>query len=176
MNNEGALGQMTAQFALLTLISFGGVNVVLPDAHRFLVDVHHWLTDQEFADYFAIAQAAPGPNFLMFALIGWKIDGVIGAVAASLAIILPAGTLAFIGGGLWHYFREAPWRRAVQLGLAPITIGLVFSSGYVLSNAADHDWLTFGITAITAVVTLYSKINPLWIFAGAALIGTFALT
>jgi chromate transporter len=176
MIEEGALGKMTAQFALLTLISFGGVNVVLPDAHRFLVDVHHWITDQEFADYFAIAQAAPGPNFMMFALIGWKIDGVIGAIAASLAIILPAGGLAFIGGGLWHYFREAPWRRAVQLGLAPITIGLVFSSGYVLSSAADHDWLTFGITAITAVVTLYSKINPLWVFAGAALIGTFALS
>ncbi len=176
MTEEGALGKMTAQFALLTLISFGGVNVVLPDAHRFLVDVHHWITDQEFADYFAIAQAAPGPNFMMFALIGWKIDGVIGAIAASLAIILPAGGLAFIGGGLWHYFREAPWRRAVQLGLAPITIGLVFSSGYVLSSAADHDWLTFGITAITAVVTLYSKINPLWVFAGAALIGTFALS
>jgi chromate transporter len=70
MKASSVLWQIAAQFALLSLLSFGGVNVILPDAHRFVVDVHHWLTDQQFADFFAIAQAAPGPNFLMFGLMG----------------------------------------------------------------------------------------------------------
>jgi chromate transporter len=176
MNQSDALLLIAARFALLSLLSFGGVNVVLPDAHRFVVDTQHWLTDRQFADFFAIAQAAPGPNFLMFALIGWQVAGALGAMVATLAMVVPAATLAFVVGGLWHRFRNAPWRRAVQSGLAPITIGLVFSSAFVLGSAADHDWLTFAITAITAVVALGTKINPLWLFAGAGLVGLFTMS
>lgn len=176
MSQGTILAQIAARFTLLSLLSFGGVNVVLPDAHRFIVDTQHWLTDQQFADFFAIAQAAPGPNFLMFALIGWQVAGFFGAVVATLAISVPAGTVAFLVGGLWHRFRNAPWRRAIQIGLAPITIGLVFSSAFVLSSAADHDWLTFAITAATAIIALGTDINPLWLFLAAGLIGLFAMT
>lgn len=176
MSQGTILVQIAARFTLLSLLSFGGVNVVLPDAHRFIVDTQHWLTDQQFADFFAIAQAAPGPNFLMFALIGWQVAGFFGAVVATLAISVPAGTVAFLVGGLWHRFRNAPWRRAIQIGLAPITIGLVFSSAFVLSSAADHDWLTFAITAATAIIALGTDINPLWLFLAAGLIGLFAMT
>ena len=52
-----------------------------------------------------------------------------------------------------------------------MTIGLVFSSALVLSAAADHDWLTFAITVLTAVVALGTKLNPLWVFAAAGLLG-----
>jgi chromate transporter len=175
MKESSLLIQLAAQFALLSILSFGGVNVILPDAHRFVVEVHHWLTDQQFADFFAIAQAAPGPNFLMFALIGWQVSGLVGALVATLAIAMPSGTLAYIVGGLWQRFRDKPWRRCMQTGLAPITIGLVFSSGYVLSTAADHDWITFGITVVTAVVTLATDINPLWIFLVAGTLGALGL-
>lgn len=172
MKQGDLIGQIAVHFALLSLLSFGGVNVVLPDAHRYIVDTQHWLTDQQFADFFAIAQAAPGPNFLMFALIGWQIAGVAGAIVGTLAISVPAGTLSFIIGGVWHRFRNAPWRKAVQTGLAPITIGLVFSTAFVLSSAADRDWLTFAVTAITATIALCTNINPLWLFFGAGLLGT----
>jgi len=176
MKTSSPLAQLAAQFALLSLLSFGGMNVVLPDAHRFLVDVHHWLTDQQFADYYAIAQAAPGPNFLMFALFGWHVAGLIGAVVAALAVALPSGALAYVVGGLWQRFRDRPWRRCVQAGLAPITVGLVFSTGYVLSRAADHSLVTLGITAGTLVITLATNINPLWLFLVAGLLGALGLT
>jgi len=176
MTQFGAVGALSVQFALLSLLSFGGVNVVLPEAHRFVVETNHWLSDQEFADFFAIAQAAPGPNFLMFALIGWQVAGLVGAMAAALAIIVPAGTLAFAVGGLWQRFRDAPWRRAVQWGLAPITLGLVYASGFVLCRAADHNGVTFAITAITVIVTLASDLNPLWLFLAAGVLGAMGLT
>lgn len=175
MKTGDILLQMAMQFALLSILSFGGINVILPDVHRFVVDVHHWLTNQEFADFFAIAQAAPGPNFLMFGLMGWKAAGPIGAIVAALSIAGPAATVAFVVGGLWHRFRGALWRRAVQLGLAPVTIGLVFSSGLVLGTAADHDWITYAITAATAVITVGSEVNPLWLFFAAGMLGVFGL-
>jgi chromate transporter len=168
--------QLAAHLALVSVLAIGGINVALPDVHRFVVDLHGWLTDQEFTDMFAIAQAAPGPNMLIFALIGWKVDGLAGACAATLAVIAPCGAVAYALNRPWQHFRTATWRRAVQFGIAPITVGLIFSTGYVLSSAADRNAVTFAITVATAVVTLATRINPLWLFAVAGLLGILGFT
>lgn len=174
--SEGPVWQLVAHLALLSVLAIGGINVVLPDVHRFVVDLHGWLTDQEFADMFAIAQAAPGPNMLIFALIGWKVGGLAGAGAATLAVIAPCSAVAYVLSRPWQRFRDALWRRAVQFGIAPITVGLVFSTGYVLSGAADRNAVTFAITVATAIMTLATRINPLWLFAVAGLLGILGFT
>ncbi|MDR2000935.1 MAG: chromate transporter, partial [Zoogloeaceae bacterium] len=56
------LTELLLQFALLSLIAFGGGNATLPEMHRIVVEQNHWLTDATFTELFAIAQAAPGPN------------------------------------------------------------------------------------------------------------------
>ena len=68
------LSALAVQFAMLSLLAFGGANAVIPEIHRQSVDIHHWMTDQDFASLFDIAQAAPGPNFLITTLIG-KVTG-----------------------------------------------------------------------------------------------------
>jgi chromate transporter len=171
MRDDSALPDMIGHFALLSILAVGGMNTVLPDAHHFTVELHRWLTDQEFADLFAIAQAAPGPNMLIFALIGWHVAGLAGALGATVAICGPSSLLAFSLDGLWRRFRDASWRRAVQYGIAPITVGLVFSTGYILSVAADTGWGLYAVTAGTATLTLTTRINPLWFFLGAGLLG-----
>ena len=65
------LQALAVQFSLLSLLAFGGANAVIPEIHRQSVAVHHWMTDKDFAALFAIAQSAPGPNFLISTLIGW---------------------------------------------------------------------------------------------------------
>lgn len=174
--SENPIWQLALHLALVSVLAIGGINVVLPDVHHFVVDLHGWLTNQEFADMFAIAQAAPGPNMLIFALIGWKVGGVLGAGAATLAVIAPCSAVAYALSRPWQHFREAPLRRAMQFGIAPITIGLIFSTGYVLSNAADRNAVTFAITVATAIVTLATRINPLWLFAVAGLLGILGFT
>ena len=57
----------------LSLLSIGGAISTTPDMHRFLVDQRHWLTDAQFNASVAIAQAAPGPNVLFIALMGWNV-------------------------------------------------------------------------------------------------------
>ncbi|HXP31855.1 MAG TPA: chromate transporter [Stellaceae bacterium] len=166
---------ITAQFALLSLLSFGGINTVLPEVHRFVVDVHGWLSDSEFADLFAIAQAAPGPNFLIASLIGWQVAGLLGAVGAALGICGPPCILTFFMARLWQRFHGSMWRRALQDGLAPLTVGLVLATGYVLSRAAIHGWVTGAITAATVALTLATRVHPLWLFAVAGVLGIFGL-
>ena len=70
------------EFTLLAFVAFGGATALLPEMHRVVVDNHHWLDDTTFTHLYAIAQAAPGPNVLVVTLIGWKVAGLAGALAA----------------------------------------------------------------------------------------------
>src|SRR5258708_29948419 len=87
---------LAAQLAVLSLISFGGIPAVLPDIHNLVVVTKGWVTDREFADFFAIARAMPGlPMILMTSLIGWKVAGLAGALAFAAATSRPSCTAAF---------------------------------------------------------------------------------
>jgi len=76
-------------FVPLSLVSFGGARTIIPDIERQTVSVHGWLTHREFIEMFAISRAAPGPGVTLVTLIGWKADGWLGALVASLAIYVP---------------------------------------------------------------------------------------
>jgi chromate transporter len=166
------LGALAVQFAGLSLVAFGGANAVIPEIQRQSVGLHHWMSDREFAALFAIAQAAPGPNFMISTLVGWKAAGVAGALVATLAMCAPSCLLTFWVAKLWDRHRDAPWRLAVGAGLAPVTVGLVASSAWLLSRAADLQWRLAAVTAVTAVVACVSRLNPLWWLAGAAALGS----
>ena len=98
-------------FMQLSLLAFGGTNSVLPEMQRQVVQVHPWLTSQEFAALFALAQAAPGPNMVVVTLIGWRVAGLAGALVTTLGVAGPSSVLTFIGYRLWYRFRAATWRR-----------------------------------------------------------------
>jgi chromate transporter len=171
MKPSDALLALALQFAGLSLVAFGGANAVIPEIHRQAVDVHHWMTDQDFAALFAIAQAAPGPNFLVSTLVGWKAAGLPGALIATAAMCAPSCLLTFWVAKVWDRYRETEWRAAVGGGLAPVTVGFVFSSAFVLVRAADADWRLALVTVASAAIVFFTKLNPLWCLGAAALLG-----
>jgi chromate transporter len=166
---------LALQFALLSLIAVGGATTVLPEMHRFFVESRGWIGDAEFVDLFAVAQVAPGPNVLIVSLLGWKVAGCAGAIVATLAMCGPSGLLTYGVAHIWHRFRGAPWRAAVQTGMAPLTIGLILASGYILARAADHGWAGYAITAATTVLVLTTRLHPLWLLGAAGLLGCLGL-
>ena len=163
--------ELIAQFLLLSMLSIGGANAILPEIHRRAVDVHHWMTDADFAQLFALSQAAPGPNVLIVSLIGWKVAGVVGGVVAMLAMSGPSSLLTYGVAHAWERFRDAPLRIAIQRGLAPVTVGLILASGYVLTRATDQSWAAYAITAVTLGLGLVTPMHPLWFLGIAAVIG-----
>jgi len=157
-------------FSLLSLLSVGGISAVMPEMQRFIVEVKAWTSPEEFLQLFAIAQAAPGPNVLIVSLIGWKLFGMAGAVVALVAMCLPAAGLAWWVSGIWERFKDAPWRKAIQRGLAPLTVGLVFAGGYVLATPNGLDWQHALVAGASAAALVFTKLNPLWLLgAGGAL-------
>ena len=162
-------------FASLSLLSIGGGNTVLPEMHLKSVSDYGWLTDQQFADVFAISQTAPGPSILIVTLIGYKAAGVLGAILATVAMMIPAGILVYLVAQIWERAKDSPLRVAIERGFAPLTVGLVLASGYVMSRAADHDWRAYVLTAICTGIFTFTKINPLVIVTIAGVLGYFQI-
>jgi chromate transporter len=164
MTDPSAPIALTAHLALVSSISFGGFPTVLPDVRNFVVGAHGWMTNQEFANLFAIAQAVPGPNMvLMMSLVGWKVWGFPGAVASAAATFGPPCAMYFAAYRVWDRFRDAPWQRVVRLGLVPVVMGLVIASGAVMARAADGSWRAVAVTLAAAGLMLATRLNPLWL-------------
>jgi chromate transporter len=167
---------LTAKLALLSAISFGGFPTVLPDVRAFVVTAHGWMTDEDFTNIFAIAQAIPGPNMiLMMGLVGWKVWGLPGAVASSTATFAPPCAIYFGAFRLWDRFRDAGWQRSVRAGLAPVTVGLIMASGIVMGWAANTSWPAVAISISAFAVLLTTRVNPIWLLAAGGAAGGLGL-
>jgi chromate transporter len=166
-----ALVALATQFASLSLLAFGGVNAVVPEMHRQAVDVHRWMSDADFSHLFALAQAAPGPNFMISTLIGWRVAGLAGAFVATIALCAPSCLLTIAVVRIWDVHRDSRWRAAIGSGLAPVTVGLVGASAWLLIKGADRAWPLAAVTTLTCLITVASRLNPLWCLAAAAAVG-----
>src|SRR6202162_5207448 len=176
MKGPSILVALTTHLALLSSISFGGFPSVLPAVRDLVVGNHGWMTDQDFSNFFAPAQAVPGPNMiLMMSFVGWKVWGIPGAVASALATFGPPCAIYFAAYRLWDRFRAAPSQHIVRLGLVPVTIGLVIGSGTVMARAADANWQTIGVTVAAAALMLWTRLNPLAILFAGGVLGGFGL-
>lgn len=158
-------------FGQLSLVAFGGGNTTLPEMHRYAVDVYHWTTDAEFAAFFALARAAPGPNLMIVPLIGWHVAGVAGMLVSMLGMFGPSSAITLVSLRLWTRFKHQDWRQAVQTGLIPISVGLVAASAALITKASDDKWVLGGITAAVALLNLRTKLHPLWLLAAGAAVG-----
>jgi chromate transporter len=163
--------QIAVVFGSASLLSFGGGNAVIPQIQLETVHTYHWLTSGQFADAFAIAQAAPGPSTLLVSAIGYQAAGIWGAVLATAAMILPACLLMFFAARLWFRTKPSRWRSAVENGLAPIAIGLVLSSAIVIARSTENTLVQVAMTAGATVVLCATRLNPLWIMGACGLIG-----
>jgi chromate transporter len=169
--NDNPLFALFGYFALLSLFAVGGANAAIPEMHRIAVDVMHWMSGRQFADNFAIAQISPGPNVIVVTLIGYHVAGIAGAAVATAGMCGPTCLMAFFVARFWDRFKDAPWRIAIQAGLVPVSIGLIAASAFVLARAADHSVLAGLVTAATAAVAYWTRVNPLWVFLVAGILG-----
>jgi chromate transporter len=173
--------QLVGLFGMLSLLSIGGGNVVLPEMHMHAVNGRHWLTNSQFADLFSISQTAPGPSILIVSMVGYgaglKAGGIpgaiVGGVISMVAMVLPAATFVYIVTLFWQKAERSKLRRAVEKGFAPLTVGLILATSLVMSRAADHDWRAYSVTAVCTAIFMLTKTNPLIVVAAAGVVGYF---
>ncbi|WP_353234728.1 chromate transporter [Diaphorobacter ruginosibacter] len=183
----GDWANLFVYYLTLSLLSVGGAIATAPDMHRYLIDKHGLLTDLQFNNSIAIAQSAPGPNVLFVALLGWNIGmnaapagshlgwllGSLGVAICMVGILLPSCTLTFVATRWAQQHRERRAVRAFKQGMAPLVVGLLCSTGWVLASAQGgplSTWPLWCVTAVTAVLVWRTRVHLLWLLiAGAAL-------
>jgi chromate transporter len=165
------LADLFLQFSLLACVAFGGATALLPEIQRLVVEQRHWMDETTFSQLFAIAQAAPGPNLLVITLIGWKVAGLAGAIVATIAFCLPMSLAIFLLFRHWQRFKDAPWRAAIQTGVAPLAVGLVAASGCLIGVSAGLAWGGVVCVGLTVLVTTKSNLHPLWLIGSGAAAG-----
>jgi chromate transporter len=162
--------QLAAVFLPLSLLSVGGGQSVIAELDIQVVQLHHWLTQQEFVDFFAISRAAPGPGSLLSTLIGWKVSGIAGAVIASLAFFLPSSLLAYAASRAWSRHDGSAWHGAIERGLAPIATGLILSGAFSVLRASSGSASVWIIAALAAAIFIaLPKLSPLPVLLAAGI-------
>jgi chromate transporter len=154
-----------------SFLSIGGGASTFAPLQRETVDVMHWITARQFIDLFAIARAAPGPGAMLSTLIGWKVAGWAGATVATLALFVPSSVLMYVVGRFYDRYRGHAWHQALESGLAPIAVGLIFSGAIAiirLSGSRPLVWAT--ALAAGAVMSFRPKLHPFIILATGAVI------
>ena len=135
--------------------------------HRLAVELHHWMTDKQFADLFAIAQLSPGPNVIIVTLIGYQAAGLAGAAAATLAMCGPTCVLAYLYGPRLGPVSSGALAQRDPEGLVPVSIGLIAASALILALAADHSChRRGGDRCATATVGLFHAPQPVMAVRG----------
>lgn len=177
-------------FMSLSLLAVGGAITTAPDMHRYLVVEQHWLTDSQFTSSIALAQAAPGPNVLFIALMGWNVGvnaaggmgagwhagalGLLGMFIAMTGSLLPSTTLTFAAARWGHQNRELRAVRAFKQGMAPIVIALLSATGWILASSHGsplENWRLWLLTVVATLVVWRTKVHILVLIGAGALLG-----
>ncbi|MDB5935621.1 MAG: Chromate transporter [Massilia sp.] len=173
-------------YLLLSLMSVGGAISTTAEMHRYLVEQHHWLTQAQFNESIALAQAAPGPNVLFVALMGWNVGlnagsmgaALLGVAVTMLGIMIPSTVLTYVAAQWGHRNRELRSVRAFKQGMAPVVIALLLSTSFILGAAggdARRDWPLWLLALASGLVIWRTSIHLLWVLAFAALLGALQL-
>ena len=178
------------RYLSLSLLAVGGAIGTAPEMHRYLVMDRRWLSESQFNGSIALAQAAPGPNVLFVALMGWNVGlnagggaaagwrayGLAGAGAfvTMLGMLLPSGVLTYTATRWAHRNRTRRSVRAFKAGMAPIVIGLLLVTGWLLTAAHDQparDGRLWLLTAVATLIVWRTRIHLLWLIGAGALLG-----
>lgn len=173
-------------FLLLSAVAMGGPLVLLPEMRRLLVDTHGWLTDDQMSASVVIAQAAPGPNVLFVALLGWNVGlnngsygwAFFGAAALMIAMLLPSSLMVFSTARWIHKNGHKAGVRAFKQGMSPIVVALLIASGWTLAatgTSSIGDWPFWAVTAVTTGLVLWGKIHMFLLLAMGAFLGATGL-
>jgi len=164
-----------AHFLVLSLLAVGGAIAMAPEMNRYLVGDRGWLTDAQFTASVALAQAAPGPNILFVAVLGWNVAGLPGALAAMAGILLPSTTLAIAAARWGAARREHRFVRAFHAGMAPLSLGLLLATGWVLAEPSRGSLAAMALVVATVAIMARTRLSPIWMIAAGAALGALGL-
>jgi chromate transporter len=170
MAKLGLLLALSSVFLRMGAVTFGGGFVMVPLIESEVVNNHHWLTTQEFADATALGQMTPGPVLITATFIGYRVAGTLGALVSTIAVFLPAFLMTIAAGSSLRRFRANRQVQSFLRGVTPAVVGLLVAAAWSIGRAGIHTWLGLSIAVMAGFVLWRWKPNPFWVILGAGVV------
>jgi chromate transporter len=165
----GLLFAVSIVFLRMGAITFGGGFVMIPLIESEVVNSHHWLTHQEFADATALGQITPGPVLITATFIGYRVAGTLGALVATVSIFLPSFLMTIAAGSSLRRFRSNQFVQSFLRGVTPAVVGLLVAAALSIGRAGIHSWIGISISIAAVIVLIRYRPNAIWIILGAGI-------
>jgi chromate transporter len=166
----GLLIALSGIFFRLGSVTFGGGLVMLPLMETEVVDTHHWLTHQEFADATALGQITPGPVLITATFVGYRVAGTLGALVATISIFLPAFLMTIAAASSLRRFRSNEQVQSFLRGIAPAVVGLLIAAALSVGRSGIHTWIGLSIMLVAMFVLIRFRPNAFWVIFGAGVV------
>jgi chromate transporter len=166
----GLLLTLSTIFLRIGSVTFGGGLVMVPLIESEVVNTHHWLTHQEFADAFALGQITPGPVLITATFVGYRVAGTLGALVATVSIFLPAFLMTIAAASSLRRFRDNEQVQSFLRGVAPAVVGLLVAAALSVGRAGIHSWVGVTIMVLSIFTLIRFRPNPFWVILGAGMI------
>ncbi len=157
-------------------LAFGGGWAIMALIEHEAVIAHPWLTPDQFSQVLYVSAFTPGPIAVSGpAIIGQKVAGVPGAIAAVLGIVIPSVVIPMMLFYLILRFGDKPGVKGIMKGLGPVAVAMIVYVAWSVGKVAfgKLDFLAIGI-GVAALVAMFFKVNPIYVILGGGIIGFFA--
>jgi len=158
-------------FAGMSVLLFGGGFVFIPMIQEIVVDTYGWVTNKEFIDGIALGQITPGPILISATFIGYKIAGVLGAIAATIGIFLPPAVLMLFCTHFLDKLKISVSLNAVLKGVRCGVIGMIAAAAIVVIQSAEQNWISAVIFLVSLLSLIKFKIEVVWIIPVSGVLG-----
>lgn len=149
-------------FLKIGAFSFGGGYAMLPLIQKEIIDVHGWLTLNEFIDILAVVEMTPGPVAINSAtFLGYKVGGILGSIVATTAVVLPSIVVILTIAHFLSKFKNSPYVDWAFKGIRPVVLGLIISASLSVSKNAIIDMKTFVLGSVLFYLTSFKKLHPI---------------
>jgi chromate transporter len=176
-------------FFQIGLFSIGGGYAAMPLIQDQVVDLHPWLSMAQFADIMTIAEMTPGPIAVNSAtFVGIQVAGLPGAVIATCGCIVPSCVIVMLLAYVYYRFRGLNIVQGVLSGLRPAVVAMIASGGLSLlilavygervlpEDLSSANVIAVGIFLAAFIVLRIWRIKPLFVMAGAGIVGAVLFT
>ncbi len=163
--------ELFGRFLLVSLTAFGGSGSALPLVERMTVKETGWLSESEFASALGSTYVMPGPILMMATFVGYRVDGLAGALAATFGVFLMPWLLASSAAWALRPYMERPRLRAFGAGAGAAVIGLQVVTAFDLARHNITSWPLLLVAIACLLLSLRTDVHPALILLGGAVVG-----
>ena len=153
-------------------LTFGGGYAMLPMIQKEIVEEKKWATEEEVLDYYAVGQCTPGIIAVNTAtFIGYKVQGIIGAIVATLGVVFPSLIIITIIAALLKNFASYAIIQHAFSGIRVVVIALIISAILKLAKTSIKNSITLIIAILAFISVAFVNLSPIYIVVEAACVG-----